>query len=308
MKEKLTIFTPTFNRKELLLRLYESLINQTRLDFEWIVVDDGSMDNTASLLKKIKNEEIINFSYSIKKVNGGKHRAINEALDLAHGEYFFIVDSDDVLPSNSVEKVYEYIKSIENLDDFAGVAGLKAHFNGEICGGKAAIHKREYVDATNFERLKYHLLDDKAEVYKTEVLRNHKFPEYEGENFISEAICWDAIASEGKKIRWFNDVIYLCEYLEDGLSRSGANKRLGHKKNIQGFSAYVAQSLNIKPAFENIADFREYNSTCKDLNQTINQRATNIGVTSTQYIMKITSIPFLYFIRKIIYSYYKYGG
>lgn len=301
----LTVFTATYNRSNLLIRLYDSLKCQTCLNFEWIVIDDGSSDDTISVLRNISKENVINFKYLVMDSNGGKHRAINKGLDLATGDYFFIVDSDDVLPSNAIEKINSYIGSIEGQNDFAGVAGLKAHFDGKICGGKTALPKHEYVDATNFERVKYHLLDDKAEVYKTAVMRDHKFPEYEGEKFVSEAICWDAIASEGKKLRWFNDVIYLCEYLDDGLSRSGANQRYGHMKNIKGYTAYVKQALKVKPQWEAVADFREFNETCKEMRIGLKNRSEMLDCSECRYVWNLVMTPPLYILRKILYFHYK---
>ena len=90
-----TVFTPAYNRKELLYRLYESLVEQTSKDFEWVIIDDGSTDGTDDMIASIKEDS---FSIIYKKVeNGGKHRAINRGLDIAEGEVFAIVDSDDYL-------------------------------------------------------------------------------------------------------------------------------------------------------------------------------------------------------------------
>lgn len=102
----ITIFTPTYNRAELLPRLHKSLQEQTNKNFEWIVVDDGSTDNTKEVIENIilqqENDFPIRYFY---KENGGKHTAINRGVREANGDLFFIVDSDDILTFNSVELI-----------------------------------------------------------------------------------------------------------------------------------------------------------------------------------------------------------
>lgn len=100
----LTIFTPTYNRKQLLQRLYSSLCAQDCNDFEWLVVDDGSTDGTDSVISNFITEGKISISF-LRKENGGKHTAHNVALKYAQGDYFFTVDSDDWLLKNSVSKI-----------------------------------------------------------------------------------------------------------------------------------------------------------------------------------------------------------
>ena len=99
--KKITVFTPTYNRCYIIGALYESLKKQTFQDFEWIVVDDGSTDDTEAFFAEIlKEEHFFDISY-VKVENGGKHRAINQGLSMAKGELFFIVDSDDYVPCGS---------------------------------------------------------------------------------------------------------------------------------------------------------------------------------------------------------------
>lgn len=85
----------------------------------------------------------------------------------------------------------------------------------------------------DFEREKYNLTGDKAEVYKTEILKKHSFPEFDGEFFMIEDICWIQIVAKGYKIRWYDKPIYACEYLDDGLTKTEANDLKGHKKIIK---------------------------------------------------------------------------
>ena len=106
----LTIFTPTYNRAYSLERLYKSLVTQSLKDFEWLVVDDGSTDNTEELINKFVSDNKVKICY-FKQENGGKHRAINRGAAMAQGDYFLIVDSDDYLTSDAVESIKrEWIK------------------------------------------------------------------------------------------------------------------------------------------------------------------------------------------------------
>ena len=122
-KYKFTIFTPTYNREYTLSRLYDDLKKQTYKDFEWLIVDDGSTDNTEELVKKFIDEDILDIRY-IKKKNGGKHTAINTGVKNANGEFFFIVDSDDGLMPNSMDLVIQEWDKLEDKSEFCGVVGL----------------------------------------------------------------------------------------------------------------------------------------------------------------------------------------
>ena len=110
---KITVFTPTYNRGYIIENLYKSLQKQTFTDFEWLVVDDGSIDNTEELFDRWKKEDNnFNIRY-YKKENGGKCRAINYALDKAKGELFFTVDSDDYLTNDALEKINKWENELD---------------------------------------------------------------------------------------------------------------------------------------------------------------------------------------------------
>ena len=135
MNIKITIFTPTYNRDYIIINLYKSLLIQTLKDFEWLIIDDGSTDNTELLVSSFIKDNKINIRY-IKQQNGGKHRAINKALEEAKGELFFIVDSDDQLVDNAIERILYYFDQIKEDSSFAGVCGVKAYFDGKKVGGE----------------------------------------------------------------------------------------------------------------------------------------------------------------------------
>lgn len=264
MKELfLTVFTPTYNREKHIRKLYQSLCKQTNHHFEWLLIDDGSIDDTWALLKQIESDCTLFTVRSFRQNNSGKHVAINRALDLARGQYFFIVDSDDRLECDAIEKIYSWIQSIENshnIGKFAGVAGLK--MSGEkIVGGKGKRKGIQYIDATNLERGKYNLGGDKAEVYKTDILRHYKFPVFEGEKFLSEEVVWDKIAIDGYKIRWFLQPIYLCEYQDEGLTKTLGVQLLN---NFKGFTYQTRQAIRYKPLRGKIHAIYEYVKISKE--------------------------------------------
>ena len=210
----ITVFTPTYNRAYIIPNLYRSLCNQTNQEFEWLVVDDGSVDNTEFLLSSFITENKIRIRY-IKQINGGKHRAINRGVQEAQGELFFIVDSDDQLADNAIERVSYHYAGVKNDSSFGGVGGMRAYFSGERIGGEANFDK---LDCTLLElRYLYGVRGDLAEIYKTSVLKEFPFPEIDGEKFCPEALVWYGIAQK-YKLRFFNEKIYLCEYLSDGLT------------------------------------------------------------------------------------------
>lgn len=282
---KITIFTPTFNRASLLCKLYESLIYQNFKDFEWVIVDDGSTDDTKSVVNKFINERKIEITYFYQS-NSGKHRAINKGVELAKGEYFFIVDSDDFLPIDSLSIYNKYLLKIQD-DIYAGVAGLRA-YNSNIIIGKT--FKGNELDIYNYERKKHGISGDKAEVYKTKILKKFKFPEFENEKFLNESIVWNEIALNGYKMKFFNEITYYCEYLDSGLT-SNINKHL--KNSPEGFRIYINQLLNINKfnIIERIKLISFYNELMSD-KYSIKEIAKNLNV-------KIFSVKLCYLIRKI---------
>lgn len=246
-KYKISVFTPAFNRGYIIESLYMSLLKQTFQDFEWIVINDGSTDDTDIIMNRIlKAKNPFPIVY-IKKNNGGKHRAINDGAKVARGKLFFTVDSDDYLTEDALFKINEWENTIREHNYFAGVAGLRSDFDGNLIGQYPLEEKyNKYIDSSNLDRKKNCLKGDKAEAYYTDLLLKYPFPEYKNENFLTEAIVWNKIASDGYNIRWFNEVIYKCEYLVDGLTHN-----LGSflKTSPNGWRHYYNQQSKIDKHF-----------------------------------------------------------
>lgn len=237
-----SIFTPTFNRGYIISNLYYSLKRQTTKDFEWIIVDDGSSDNTMDLINNfILNESDFNIIL-INVKNGGKHRAINKGLKFAKGKLFFIVDSDDYLTDDAVQNIIEFESTISDdlKNEFAGICLNRGYSNNELIGTtfEDKDKGKGFIDITMLERPKFNIFGDKAEVFYTDILKKYPFPEFEGENFLTECIVWDQIAYDGLKLRFFNNIIYICNYLPDGLT-SNENKLFG--ANPAGYGLYIYQ-------------------------------------------------------------------
>lgn len=221
---KITVFTPTYNRGYIIENLYNSLKRQKFYDFEWLVVDDGSVDNTQQLFNKwIKEDNKFNIRY-YKTANGGKHRAINYGLDLAKGKLFFIVDSDDYLTDDALQKVNEWENKLDKNKKFAGIVGNLGYEEGKTINNP---FEEEYLDLDLLQRYTYEekgkkVLDgERAYIFYTDIHRLYKYPEFEGEKFMTEAVVWNRMAHDGYLVRYYNDIIWIFEYLEDGLTKAG---------------------------------------------------------------------------------------
>ena len=217
----ITVFTPTYNRAHLLPRLYESLCRQTYKDFEWVIVDDGSVDDTKDVIDKLKieNGELkINQQFPVRyyyQENGGKHRAINHGEREAKGELFFIADSDDILPPNALEIVKEEYEKIADKNYISGICGLDSYFDGRVIGSGLP---KERMLSDNIEvRLRYGITGDMKEVFRTSIIREFPFPEIEEEHFCSEDLVWNRIAAQ-YKMMYINQVIYCAEYQPEGIT------------------------------------------------------------------------------------------
>ena len=210
----ITVITPTYNRAAMLANVYKSLCSQTYTDLEWIIVDDGSTDDTSQVVNGFiqQNELLIHY---FSKRNGGKHTAINEGVKHAKGELFLILDSDDCLTNDSLEIIDYYWKQVKGDEAFCGVCGRIAHRDGVLIGTP---FEKDTLDMSYIDcRYKYGIVGDMIEVVKTDVMRLFPFPEFPNEKFCPEAIVWNRIGSR-YKMRYFNKVVYLRDYLEGGLT------------------------------------------------------------------------------------------
>lgn len=278
MVAKITLFTPTYNRAHLIGKLYQSLQNQTNKSFEWLVVDDGSIDDTDILFEKwMKDNNDFKIRY-YKTQNGGKHRAVNYGLDLAQCEYFMVVDSDDYLTTNAVEKLCIWLEEIENDASLVGVVANKGY--SELVTPNE-FFEAEFLDKSLLEMNVFQesgkkvLAGERAMCFKTEVHRQYKYPEFDGEKFVTEAVAYNRMAHDGFKMRFFNDIIWIYEYIEDGLSYLGSELYL---KNPRGYGVWVRE-YNEFVGMNLIQRFRMYYTFTCDLlyRYTTKEIAKSIG-------------------------------
>ena len=219
-----TILTPTYNRGNTLSALYESLKAQTSKDFEWLVVDDGSTDNTGDLVAQWAAES----DFSIRclyKENGGKHTALNAGIATITTDLTFIVDSDDTLTPDAVETIARYHRRYSQEQNLCGYAFLRQFPDGTING--KPFHPDEMVADFIESRINANdTLADKAEVFFTRCLKEYPFPQYGQEKFLGEDIVWLRMAQKYSMVH-INKAIYVGDYLASGLTK---NRR---RHNIQ---------------------------------------------------------------------------
>lgn len=243
---KITLFTPTYNRAYILDRLYRSVQRQTYRNFEWLIIDDGSTDNTEELVNGWIGEGNDFPIRYYKQPNGGKCRAINRGLDLARGELFFTMDSDDYLTDNALERVVYWESTIADKPMFMGVVGNRG--TSETYSPNRPLGA-PYRDCNVFVRYRQYTKDvvdgEHAGVWYTELHRKYKYPEFEGENFLTPCVSWNRMANDGYQVRIFDEIIWVCKYLPDGLTMQGNMRNI---KNPRGYAL----------AFREKAEFLHY--------------------------------------------------
>lgn len=230
----LTVVTPTYNRCDHLRKLYKSLENQICKDFKWLIVDDGSVDETKSFIKEIKHDSSFPIGY-IYKTNGGKHTALNLAIDNVNTELFFIVDSDDVLTPDAIQTICTDWEKYRSYS-LCGISYLRGYDDAHAIGD--LFPKNYLIDSFTDVRVRQHVLGDKAEVWVTRYLKKYRFPEYKGERFLVESWMWLQV-SDLADMLFVNKVIYLTEYLQGGLTQSGRKLRISCPRGGMDFSVLL---------------------------------------------------------------------
>lgn len=212
----ITILTPSFNRAYAIRKLYNSLIKQSSKDFCWLVIDDGSTDNTKDIISEFINDDKIDIKY-VYQENGGKHRALNNGIKSIYTEMTFIVDSDDWLTSDAVEQIVKYHQKYKNNKEICGYSFHRCYPDGKING--PLYKNNEYISNYIQCRLNERIIGDKAEVYYTRCLKEFPFLEVNGEKFLVESYVWAQMAMKYNTV-YINKSIYIGDYLNDGLTKN----------------------------------------------------------------------------------------
>ncbi len=211
----LTVFTPAYNRAHTIGRTYQSLCRQTCKDFEWLVVDDGSTDNTAELVKKWINEADFKIRY-IYQENQGMHGAHNTAYRNISTELNTCIDSDDYMPDDAVESIIKFWQTYGN-DKYAGFFGLDQREDGSIIGGELPSSPQEVTLSGYYASGGG---GDKKLVYRTDVIKQYpEYPIFEGEKYISLGYKYFLI-DQDYKLLTYNKPLVIVEYQPDGSSNN----------------------------------------------------------------------------------------
>lgn len=209
----LTVITPTYNRADLLKRLYCSLKQQTNRNFIWLVVDDGSQDDTKAVVAALKEQAPFPVIY-VYKENRGKHTALNIGIPKITTPLTMIVDSDDELLPDAVAEIETAYDRYRENSAIGCLCFLRCFRDGKPV---VPLEKEEFVDSYIAYRIKGNRPGDMAEVFYTEVLKKYPFPEFKNEKFLSEDVVWIEIGKQFE-FAFINKPIYRCEYLSGGLS------------------------------------------------------------------------------------------
>lgn len=219
---RLTIFTPVYNRRDLIMRLYHSLEAQTCKEFTWLVVDDGSTDGVENVFLRLKETASFPIEY-IYQENHGKHTAHNAGVRACTTELFVCVDSDDTLFPNAVRTILEIDQKYSGKH-ILGYYFRKIDTKGNISGGSFEL-KREYVGLRELYH-KYNFKGELVIVLKTDLVREYEFPVFENERFVSELVYYNEINHIAPMV-WIDEAIYQYEYQESGYTKN-ANRLISN--------------------------------------------------------------------------------
>ena len=198
------------------------------MDFEWMVIDDGSQDETETLIQQYLHENVIPVIYE-KQRNAGKHTALNRGIAKIKSELTFIVDSDDYLTPDAVKIILSYHRKWRNTDALCGYSFLRCHRDGRV--NTAYFPEDEKLDTYLEVRINGNIGGDKAEVFYTDILRKYPFPVFEGEKYMPEDVVWMQMSGPYRMVH-INRNIYICEYLEGGLTNTGRNMKIRSPKGM----------------------------------------------------------------------------
>ena len=240
---RLTVFTPTYNRRELLTRAYKSLTVQTSKDFEWLIVDDGSTDGTDDEVKKWIDEGLIPIRYRYRE-NGGKMRAHNTGVAMCETPLFLCLDSDDYLTPTAVSDLLAaYDDAKKNETENEKIGGVVAHkgCTSEKLLGSSDFPKVER--STLFGLYRAGFAGETTLMYETGLLKRFPFPEIEGEKYVPEDYIYDKI-DKVCVLAVLPRIVTVCEITGAGYTKTVKKLR---QENVNAFYLYYEQRAFITP-------------------------------------------------------------
>lgn len=234
---RFTIAIPTYNRKELISRTLKSLEDQTYKDFEVIIIDDGSTDGTEKYIREYAEASDLHIRY-YKQANGGKHMALNHAIEKAEGDFFLILDSDDWMLPEGLQILSENWDKIpkEKQKDFSGVMARATEPDGTFIGKPFPRdpYISSYVDFHFISGIRLGPFKDCVDFIRTDLIKKYRFPDVKEAKFVPEAYITDQIGMN-HKLYCISDVVEIKEYQEEGITKNIDGYKV---KNAQGMIAY----------------------------------------------------------------------
>ena len=242
--KKITIITPTYNRAKTLPKVFESLLNQSFKDFLWIILDDGSTDNTHEV---VQNFQLLNPFFEIiykKDKNRHKFLTVLEGVKMVKTPYFMVIDSDDIYPENSLEILISEVEKTDNQDSYISVMGLSADENGHIVGDQ---YPNNGFDGSILEmRYKYKVRGDKFGIFITQTYQREiagkDYSQYEGKGYIPQSVIFNDYDAKGVKTRFINKVVRF--YLKDEDDTASVSNTRWSGKNLFGLAEGHLSFLN----------------------------------------------------------------
>lgn len=277
--EKLTIFTPTYNRAYILNQCYQSLKRQTNKNFIWLVIDDGSEDHTRSLVEGWMQEHCDFKIDYIYKENGGMHTAHNIAYENSTTELTMCIDSDDYLADDAVEIILNQWNEFAN-EKYAGMVGLDSYTDGTIVG----MNFPQKLKSSKFQNIHRNYKGDKKYIYRTAVFNNYPpYPVFENEKFTPLSLKY-YLMDDKYELLLINKVLCYVEYLQDGSSK---NIIESYRKNPRGFSELrkVTMIMESNP-------IRKFISAIQYVMSNIMIKNRNFIIESPKKLITVFAIPF----------------
>ncbi|MFV8806059.1 glycosyltransferase family 2 protein [Aerococcus urinaeequi] len=242
----LTLLTPVYNRATFMTQLYDTMKQQTNQNFQWLVVDDGSTDNIKAAMEAIinQNDSDIKITF-VQKPNGGKHSALNYAHGYIEGQYVLVVDSDDFLYSNSVEKILTVLCDYKEDKSIGWIAFLRGTENGDYLDNP---YPETFKETTYVDYLDMGRVGECCDVYQTEVFKKYPYPEIPNEHFVSESYLNIRAALYGHyKMLMVNEVVQIGNYQDEGLTSQGRSLQLKNPLgNAELWRPVVLKSFSLK--------------------------------------------------------------
>lgn len=273
----ITVFTPAFNRAHTIWRTYQSLCRQTCKDFIWMVIDDGSTDNTAELVLKWKENSEFEIIY-IYQQNQGMHGAHNTAYQNITTELNVCIDSDDYMPDDAIELITKFWRK-NGSDKYAGIIGLDVDLNQQIIGTEFPNNLKE-TTLTDFYANGGK--GDKKLVYRTEVIKKYpEYPIFDNEKYVGLAYKYMLI-DQNYTLLTINRPLVVVEYQQDGSSNNMLHQ---YWNNPKGFAFYRKTEMVLAPTLK-----RQFMSCIHYVSSSIISKNKNFIKESPKKLLTILSI------------------